>query len=383
MKTPPSNKYYESLKFFFNDFGRPFIKLTKSLKDKWNKGLRIFEIKKTLIKDVEFIRSSIIENTYTDEYLNEIDKNTIKETRLLELIKKVNIIDRESIGYEETVNKMFESFYSKMDRRILRLVNKIENNKYLSIIEDEDEDSVLSRDEYTRQKIELQIELVKLQEWAIANDKKIAIVFEGRDAAGKGSSIKRFTEYINPKYYRVVALGIPTEEESNNWFERYEKHLPKKGELVFFDRSWYNRAVVEPTMGYCTENQYEKFMNNVVEWENNLIDNDIILIKFWFSIGQEKQLERFELRKKSPLKHWKYSPNDEKTIGKWGVMTKYKEQMFLNTSTPKSPWIVINSNDKRVSRLNSIRYILSKIDYTGKDTEKNILPSSDIVKPIN
>jgi polyphosphate kinase 2 len=203
----------------------------------------------------------------------------------------------------------------------------------------------------------------------MANKKRVAIVFEGRDSAGKGSTIKRFVEILNPKVYNVVALGLPTEEEKQNWFGRYEKHLPKPGQIVFFDRSWYNRAVVEPAMGYCTEEQYMDFMENVPKWEANLVDNGLILIKFWFSITKEKQLQRFELRKTSPIKYWKFSPNDEKVVGKWDVITKYKNQMFEKTSTEKSPWTIVNSNDKKIGRLNAMRYVLSVIDYEGKDPD--------------
>ena len=228
----------------------------------------------------------------------------------------------------------------------------------------------MDRKKYESEKFKLQVELAKLQEWVIKNNKKVAIVFEGRDAAGKGSTIKRFIEYLNPKVYRVVALGVPTEEEKENWFERYEQHLPNDGEIVFFDRSWYNRAVVEPAMGYCTEEQYGEFMNKVVKWEEKLIkDKDITLIKFWFSITQDKQIKRFELRQASPLKYWKFSPNDAKVLDKWEIIGNFKRQMFTQTSSRKSPWVIINSNDKKIGRLNAIRYVLSKINYEDKDPE--------------
>jgi polyphosphate kinase 2 (PPK2 family) len=174
---------------------------------------------------------------------------------------------------------------------------------------------------------------------------------------------------LNPKYFRVVALGVPTEEEKNDWFGRYEKHLPKPGEIVFFDRSWYNRAVVEPAMGYCTEEQYMDFIENVADWEEDLIKRGLTLIKFWFSITKEKQQLRFQLRQTSPLKYWKFSPNDAKVIDKWDIITKYKNQMFNKTSTRLSPWIIINSNDKKIGRLNAMRYALSAIDYDDKNPE--------------
>ena len=211
---------------------------------------------------------------------------------------------------------------------------------------------------------------MKLQEWVIKNNERVAIVFEGRDSAGKGSTIKRFIEYLNPKHFRVVALGLPTEEEKNNWFGRYEKHLPNPGEIVFFDRSWYNRGVVEPAMGYCSEEQYMSFIENVGDWEESMIKKGLILIKFWFSITKEKQQLRFELRKQSPLKYWKFSPNDAKVVDKWDIITKYKNQMFNKTSTRMSPWVIINSNDKKIGRLNAMRYVLDKIKYDNKDETK-------------
>jgi len=229
----------------------------------------------------------------------------------------------------------------------------------------------LPRRTYEDEMYDLQVDLLRMQEWVQKNGKKVAIVFEGRDAAGKGSTIKRFIERLKPSGVRVVALGIPTEEEKNNWFARYEKYLPKAGEIVFFDRSWYNRAVVEPAMGYTTEERYRDFMENVNEWESNIIESGTVLIKLWFSITKEKQLLRFKLRQDSPLKYWKFSPNDLKSMSKWDIITMYKEQMFSKTSTDKSPWVIINSNDKKVARLNAMRYVLSEIPYGDKN--KNIL----------
>ena len=160
-----------------------------------------------------------------------------------------------------------------------------------------------------------------------------------------------------------------TEEEKKNWFARYEKHLPKPGEIVFFDRSWYNRAVVEPALGYCTEEQYKDFMENVIDWEEEQMNKGLILIKFWFSITQEKQVKRFELRQKSPLKYWKFSPNDAKVLDKWDIIGNFKNQMFAKTSSKMSPWVIINSNDKKIGRLNAMRYVISAVDYEGKNPE--------------
>jgi polyphosphate kinase 2 len=232
---------------------------------------------------------------------------------------------------------------------------------------DDEDTSLIGRKEFESEKYDIQVELMKLQEWVMKNKKRVAIVFEGRDAAGKGSTIKRFTEYLQPKGFKVVALGVPTPREKKDWFGRYEKHLPSEGEIVFFDRSWYNRSVVEPAMGYCSEEQYMEFMENILPWEEQLMDDGLILIKLWFSITKEKQLLRFEMRQKSRLKYWKFSPNDAKVVDKWDIITKYKNQMFNNASSPKSPWIIINSNDKRIGMLNAMRYVLWEIDYDDKD----------------
>ena len=289
------------------------------------------------------------------------------------LIKIHQIIELKAKSTKRNIRDEFISYYTSLNKRA-EVLSEDEDKSEPSNLEKhldiwDGEHSILTRDKYEEEKFDIQVELLKLQEWVKENGKKVAIVFEGRDTAGKGSTIKRFVEYLDPKGFRVVALGIPTEEEKNNWFGRYEKYLPKSGEIVFFDRSWYNRAVVEPTMRYCTEDQYKDFMNNVVEWEENLINSGIILIKFWFSITKEKQQKRFELRQKSPLKYWKFSENDAKVVNKWDLITFYKNKMFTNTSTPKSPWIIINSNDKRIGRLNAMRYVLSVVDYPDKNKE--------------
>lgn len=216
---------------------------------------------------------------------------------------------------------------------------------------------------YRHEKEALQIELLKMQHWVVENKKRVAIVFEGRDAAGKGSSIKRFIEYMMPKDLRVVELGIPSPSESKYWFRRYEKHFPNPGEIVFFDRSWYNRAMIEPTMGYCKKNQYRYFMSKVLDWEEKHIDDGLILIKLYLSVDKETQLVRFQERIVDPLKYWKYSVNDEKVREYWDVLTKYKEQMFEHTSSDKSPWVVIGSNNKLEARLKAMLYVLSTIKY--------------------
>ncbi len=224
---------------------------------------------------------------------------------------------------------------------------------------------------YKQEKQRLQVELLKLQHWVIGNKKRVAIVFEGRDAAGKGSSIKRLTEYMMPRYFRVVELGIPTKKESKYWFRRYEQHFPNPGEIVFFDRSWYNRAMIEPTMGYCKKSQYRYFMSKVLDWEEQHIDDGLILIKLYLSVGKDTQLVRFQQRIVDPLKYWKYSKNDELVRDYWDVLTKYKEQMFARTASNKSPWVVIGSDNKLEARLKAMLYILSNIPY---EAGKNFRP---------
>ncbi len=220
---------------------------------------------------------------------------------------------------------------------------------------------------YEKELLKLQIELVKMQRWVQEEKKRIAIIFEGRDAAGKGGTIRRFIEHMNPRAMRVVALPKPTEVEMGQWyFQRYINHLPNPEEIVFFDRSWYNRAVVEPVNGFCTEKQYRQYMRQVPEFENMLYEDGITVIKFWFSISKEEQLKRFEARKTNPLKQWKISPVDMKAQKLWDKYTFYKEEMFSRTHTTYSPWILIKANNKKVARLEAIRYVLATIPYKGK-----------------
>ena len=219
---------------------------------------------------------------------------------------------------------------------------------------------------YSREKKRLQVELLNLQHWVLEGKKRVALVFEGRDAAGKGSTIKRFVENLMPKYLRTVELETPTPVESKRWFHRYEKHLPKPGELVFFDRSWYNRALIEPTMGYCNKSQYKYFMKKVLDWEEDLIYDGVILIKFYLSVDKSTQLYRFEERITDPLKYWKYSKNDQMVRNKWDIFTNYKEQMFARTSSRMSPWVMVNSNNKLYARLTCMLYAISHIDYGKK-----------------
>lgn len=227
----------------------------------------------------------------------------------------------------------------------------------------------------------LQIELVKLQQWVYKHKKRVVIIFEGRDAAGKGGNIRRFTEHLNPRITKLVALTKPTEIERGQWyFRRYIAQLPNPGEMAFFDRSWYNRAVVEPVMGFCSKAQYSEFMVQVPEFEHMLYEDGLILIKFWFSISKEEQLARFKSRMETPLKRWKFSPVDKKGQVLWDSYTNFKEQMFSRTHTPYSPWVIVKANNKKVARLESIRYVLSQFDYEGKgDVQTNIAPDPNII----
>ena len=231
---------------------------------------------------------------------------------------------------------------------------------------DQSEYNKLGAKAYALEKRRLQIELLKLQEDVIKNNRRICIVFEGRDTAGKSSAIKFFSEYLRPTNFKYVQLGIPTKWESSHWFQRWEKVLPKQGEISFLDRSWYTRAITEPIMGYCSEHQYRTFMKRVNKWEENLIENGVELIKFYFSLSKDQQERRMHARKNSQLKYWKLSKNDEKIVTKWDAFTLYKEQMFNKTGTEISPWVSINSNNKMIGRLTSLRYFLIKTDYENK-----------------
>ncbi|WP_439131297.1 polyphosphate kinase 2 [Polaribacter sp.] len=234
---------------------------------------------------------------------------------------------------------------------------------------------------YTNELRLLQIELVKLQRYISGQNKRVAIIFEGRDAAGKGGNIRRFMEHLNPRSTRLVALNKPTEVEKGQWyFQRYIKELPNPGEIVFFDRSWYNRAVVEPVMGFCSEKQYKEFLLQVPEYEHMMYEDGVIIIKFWLSITKDEQAKRFDARKENPLKRWKFSPVDKQGQILWDKYTYYKREMFSKTHTTYSPWMIIKTNDKKVARLEAIRHVLSKFDYEGKsDAEVVLNPDPNVV----
>lgn len=228
--------------------------------------------------------------------------------------------------------------------------------------------NLLSRKSYEKHKYRLQVELLKLQAWVKATQQKVVVLFEGRDAAGKGGTIKRFMEHLNPRGARVVALEKPSEVERGQWyFQRYVEHLPTAGEIVLFDRSWYNRAGVERVMGFCTNEEYQEFMRQAPEFERNLVRSGFYLVKFWFSVSRDEQRRRFEERKAHPLKTWKLSPVDLASLDKWDAYTKAKQSMFFYTDTADAPWTVIKSDCKKRARLNAMRYILHRLPYAKKD----------------
>ena len=246
----------------------------------------------------------------------------------------------------------------------------------------------LGRKPYEREKARLQVELLKVQDWVKATGGKIVVLFEGRDAAGKGGTIKRFTEHLNPRGARVVALEKPTEAEQTEWFfQRYIRHLPHGGEIVLFDRSWYNRAGVERVMGFCDSREYLEFMRQAPELERMLVRGGIRLFKYWFSVSREEQKRRFEAREKDVLKQWKLSPIDRQSLDKWDDYTAAKEAMFFYTDTADAPWTIIKSDDKKRARLNCMKHFLAALPYTGRDAavvgraDPLIVASADAIGP--
>lgn len=258
--------------------------------------------------------------------------------------------------------------HSEKDNFLSLLKDKLSKKRYNKIIQKSD---------YNKKIIDLQIDLVNLQNWINKNNKRLCIIFEGRDAAGKGGAIKRFVEHLNPRNSRVVALDEPTKIEKGQWyFQRYLKEMPNPGEIVFFDRSWYNRAIVEPVMGFCKKNDYTLFMNQVNDFEKMLIDDGVILIKLWFSISKEEQRTRFVNRLSNPLKTWKFSDVDMEGQKRWDIYTDYKEKMFAKTNSEYAPWKIIDSNNKLDARINSIKYVLSRFE---KSTRSENFESTKLI----
>ena len=326
-------------------------------------------------------------NQYLQQLKNTLDKNKIYDEEVGELMNKlqdsdyIDLVDFPTmlrglqnkllksgdkneivIDYLTRLNKSLPK-RAKYEKKLLQGQVPTDSEYYDEI---EQEKSKIPKKVFRTEKELLQIELLKLQEWVKKNNVPIAVVFEGRDSAGKGSTIKKLTEYLDPKYFNIVALGVPTIEEKQDWFQRYEKYI-EPGKITFFDRSWYNRGIVEPVMGYSSIEEYEQFMKEVVPFEKSLLSQGVILIKFWLSITQGKQEQRFTIRQQSPLKYWKYSPNDEASREKWDEYTDYKERVLKDTSHINAPWVVLDSNDKRMSALNAMRHLLDQVDYEGKE----------------
>ncbi|WP_222844158.1 polyphosphate kinase 2 [Saccharicrinis aurantiacus] len=253
--------------------------------------------------------------------------------------------------------------------------NKLRVNNLIVSFMANDKKGELRNKDYLQELERLELELVKLQEWIKKEKLKVVVIFEGRDAAGKGGVIKRITECLNPRICKVVALGVPTEREKTQWyFQRYVPHLPAAGEMVIFDRSWYNRAGVERVMGFCNDEEYDEFMRTCPEFERMLIRSGILLIKYWFSVSDEVQEKRFQDRIDDPTKRWKLSPMDIASIDKWVEYSKAKDNMLRYTDTKQSPWYVVNGDKKKQARLNCINHLLSVIPYGEVEYEKLTLP---------
>ncbi len=290
-------------------------------------------------------------------------------------------------GVHEDLTKLENSVDLEVNREIIgnikeKLILLKSKKGLVKLINSKSIAKAVKHARYEKEMEALQVELIKLQNWVFNNNKRVMIIFEGRDAAGKGGAIKKFTQYLNPRKFRVAALQKPTEVETGQFFfQRYFIHLPNPGEIVFFDRSWYNRAIVEPVFNFCTQDQYEKFMKQIPGVEHALIDDGIIFIKFWFSITKDTQQARFKERLTNPLKHWKLSPVDEKAQDMWDEITHYKEAMFSKTHTVFAPWIIVDSNNKKKARLEAIKYVLSFIKYDGRDKVKvDLTPDQDTIK---
>lgn len=255
-----------------------------------------------------------------------------------------------------------------------------ERRKSQGLGEDYPYDSKLSKKKYKKEKQKLQIELLKMQNWIKETGQKVIIIFEGRDAAGKGGAIQRFTEHLNPRGARIVALNKPSSTEQGQWYyERYLQHLPNAGEIVLFDRSWYNRAGVERVMEFCSEEEYKLFLKHTPMLEQMLVESGFRLFKFWFSVNQREQQRRFDERREDPLKHWKLSPMDLASVVRWKEYTKAKEAMYHYTHTEFAPWKTIMSDDKKRARLNAMKIVLDALPYENKDPEVDLVPDSNIV----
>lgn len=348
----------------------------------------------SLLSNIDRIKSVMgILKENENESAPQMDVNLKKTVEILEFLKLFSnkiekmLIDISSFAKKQVID--FDLLERGLRKVLLKKGNKEKNieeyfTKVLSSLkyrdrtgygtEPESEDyefepeepSIIPKKVFRKELYELQVELLKLQEWLKNTGKTVIIVFEGRDSAGKGSTIKKFTENLNPRYYNVIALGIPNPEERKDWWNRYRKQI-KPGMINLFDRSWYNRGLIEPVMGYGSPEEYEDFMDNVEDFEKDLVKDGDYLFKLWFSIDKTTQARRFKMRQQSPLKYWKYSPNDAKMQDLWDRFTEFKEKLFDKTSTINHPWVIIDAEDKRISGLNAIRYVLQNIPYEGKN----------------
>lgn len=288
--------------------------------------------------------------------------------------KQLQPFEKIELGDQQSSLKIFEEMVLKYQGQVSK-----EDSDSAPLPADYPYKTRMSRRVYEKEKKKLQIELLKVQSWVKESGSRIAAIFEGRDAAGKGGTIKRYMEHLNPRGARVVALEKPTETERGQWyFQRYIQNLPTAGEMVFFDRSWYNRAGVERVMGFCDPQEYLLFMRQAPELERMLVASGVHLFKFWFSVSREEQLRRFVSRYSDPLKHWKLSPVDVQSLDRWDAYTEAKNAMFFHTHTKDAPWAIIKSDDKKRARLNCIRYFLHHLDYPNKDV-KAIGPVDELI----
>jgi polyphosphate kinase len=298
--------------------------------------------------------------------------------------RQVTDIDRlieafRSMSAEEIIDRGFtvEGTFDQVDDPILLGPDGLPVNTWR---ESYPYDERMSRSEYESLKRDLQVELLKAQDWIKSTGHKLVLVFEGRDAAGKGGTIKRFLEHLDPRGAEVVALGVPSQREQGEWFfQRYVRHLPTSGEIRFFDRSWYNRAGVEPVMGYCTPQEYEEFLRTVPQFEEMLINAGTTLVKLWFSVSRREQIARFTIRRIDPVRQWKLSPTDIASLDRWDDYTRAKLAMFERTSTEIAPWYIVRSNDKKRGRINAMRHVLDVLPYEGKNPEVVVPPDPLIV----
>ena len=333
-----------------------------------------------LYKTYSGFRKETTLNESKEGLINVLSSNDIDPSEMDDLLSQLPDEEVTDLAVRNLERKFLKSGNPRTNARkyLEKLVNSVKNREGTEFEDDdysvedelvygglEPEKSAIGKKAFKKELLPLQVELLKLQEHIKDTGKSIAVVFEGRDTAGKGSTIRTLSKYLDPKYFNVVALGIPTPEERKDWFGRYEQHI-EPGKITFFDRSWYNRGIVEPVMGYGEEGEYEEFMNTVNDFEKSLVSSGVDLYKFWLSITPKTQEKRFNLRKSSPLKYWKFSPNDEKSLEKWDDYTEYKEKVF-DISRGEVPWTVVDSNDKRIGSLNLLRHILKNSDYPDKN----------------